>query len=447
MKARPISRRAVLRGAGTAIALPFLEAMGPPALASAAAGAPRTKRLAFLYIPNGVHMDDWRPKEEGPAFRLPPTLEPLRPFRDKLLVLSGLEQHNSEALGDGPGDHARALCCFLTGVHPLKTDGANIHVGISADQVAAQAVGEQTRLASLELGIDRGGQSGNCDSGYSCAYSSNISWRSPTTPMAKEINPRAVFDRLFAGFGKKGTEAEQRKRDLYRKSILDFALEDAQQLRGRVGLNDRRKLDEYLTSLREVEKRIARADLGKADLPPGVTRPSGVPQDYAEHVRLMFELMALSFQTDTTRIATFMYANEGSTRPYPSIGVPEGHHDLSHHGGDRRKHEKLKKINRLHVELLAQLLGRLQSIREGEHSVLDNTTLVYGSGISDGDRHNHDDLPVLVAGTGAGTLKTGRHIAYSPRPLNNLYLSLLDRFGVKTDRLGDSTGRLENLDG
>jgi Protein of unknown function (DUF1552) len=403
--------------------------------------------MAFLYVPNGVHMADWRPKEEGAGFTLPATLEPLKPFQQELMVLTGLAQHNSEALGDGPGDHARALTCFLTGVHPLKTDGANIHAGVSADQVAAQKIGGQTRLPSLELGIERGGQSGNCDSGYSCAYSSNISWRSATTPMAKEINPRSVFDRLFGGRGKTGSVAERQKRELYEKSILDFALEDAQQLRGRIGLNDRRKLDEYLNSLREIEKRIARTDDSKTDLSPGFQRPAGIPQEFGEHVRLMFDIMALAFQTDTTRICTFMYANEGSTRPYPSIGVPDGHHDISHHGNDPKKHAKLGKINRFHIEQFAYLLGKLKAIREGEHSVLDNTMIVYGSGISDGNRHNHDDLPVLIAGKGAGTLKPGRHIKYSPQPLNNLYLSMLDRVGAPVERLGDSTGRLTGLDG
>jgi hypothetical protein len=391
-------------------------------------------------------MADWRPKEEGAGFTIPSTLEPLKPFRQDLLVLTGLAQHNSEALGDGPGDHARALCCFLTGVHPLKTDGANIHVGISVDQVAAQKIGKETRLPSLELGIERGGQSGNCDSGYSCAYSSNISWRSATTPMAKEINPRAVFDRLFSSLGASGSDAERRKHALYQRSLLDFALEDAEQLRRRLSLSDRRKLDEYLTSLREIEKRVVATETPPIDLPGGAIRPKSLPLDYAEHVRLMFDVMALAFQTDTTRICTFMYANEGSTRPYPSIGVPEGHHDLSHHGGDPKKHEKLKKINRFHIEQFAYLLGKLKGMREGEHSVLDNTMIVYGSGISDGNRHNHDDLPVLLAGHGGGTLKPGRHIKYSPQPLNNLYLSMLDRLGVPTERLGDSTGRLLKLD-
>jgi Protein of unknown function (DUF1552) len=448
-QARRLSRRTVLRGLGTAIALPWLEAMAPGAGPVTPSGAlpPRARRMAFLYVPNGVHMTDWRPKQEGAGFMLSPTLEPLQPFRDELLVLTGLAQHNSEALGDGGGDHARALSCFLTGVHPLKTDGANIHVGTSVDQVAASRLGSQTRLPSLELGLERGGQSGNCDSGYSCAYSSNISWRSPTTPMAKEINPRSVFDRLFAGRGKTGSAADRQKRELYKKSILDFALEDAQQLRGRVGLSDRRKLDEYLTSLREIEQRISRAERSTGALPGGATRPAGIPKDFAEHAHLMFDLIALAFQTDTTRICTFMFANEGSSRPYPMIGVPEGHHDLSHHGNDPKKQAKLAKINRFHIELFAYLLGKLRGIREGDQSLLDASLIVYGSGISDGNAHNHDDLPVLLAGKGGGTIKPGRHVKYSPQPLNNLYLSLLDRMDAPTDRLGDSTGRLAKLDG
>lgn len=448
-RARKLSRRTVLRGVGTAIALPWLEALAPAAeLATPSGSAPaRAQRMAFFYVPNGVHMAAWRPKEVGSAFTLPPTLEPLKPYRDELLVLTGLAQHNSEDLGDGAGDHARALSCFLTGVHPLKTDGANIHVGISVDQVAAQKLGGQTRLPSLELGLERGGQSGNCDSGYSCAYSSNISWRSPTTPMAKEINPRSVFDRLFAGRGKTGSAADQQKRALFRKSILDFSLEDAQQLRGRLGMNDRRKLDEYLSSLREIEQRIAKIETVSGNLPAGAHRPSGIPKDFAEHAHLMFDLIALAFQTDTTRVCTFMYANEGSTRPYPVIGVPEGHHDLSHHGNDPKKQAKLAKINHFHIELFAYLLGKLRNIREGDRSILDSTMLVYGSGISDGNAHNHDDLPVLLVGKGNGTIKPGRHIKYSPQPLNNLYLSLLDRFGSPTERLGDSTGRLPRLDG
>ena len=444
-----ISRRAVLRGAGAALALPWLEAMAPRTVlgstAGAAADAPR--RMAFFYVPNGVHMQDWKPKEEGSNFELPWILEPLNPLKDDLLVLTGLAQRNGMALGDGPGDHARALGSFLTGAHPYKTDGANIKVGVSVDQVAALEIGNQTRLPSLELGIERGAQSGNCDSGYSCAYSSNISWRTESLPMAKEINPRFVFDRLF-GAGASGSADDRQKRGLYERSILDFVLEDAQNLRNRIGMNDRRKMDEYLTSVRDIERRIARADAAEEVVEStGAQRPSGVPRDYAEHVRLMFDLIALAFQTDTTRVCTFMFANEGSSRPYPNIGIPEGHHDLSHHGNDPKKHEKLKKINRFHIEEFARLLERLRSIPEGEGTLLDNSMLVYGSGLSDGNRHNHDDLPILMAGKGGGTIQTGRHIVYDDLPLNNLFLSMLDRMDVPCENLGDSTGRLKGLDG
>lgn len=445
-----ISRRAILRGAGTALALPWLEAMTPRTVlggtaAGAAADAPR--RMAFFYVPNGVHMPAWRPETEGSNFELPWTLEPLNPMKDDLLVLTGLAQRNGMALGDGPGDHARALGSFLTGAHPFKTDGANIKLGISVDQVAALEIGDQTRLPSLELGIERGAQSGNCDSGYSCAYSSNISWRSETMPMAKEINPRFVFDRLF-GAGAGGSADEKQKRGLYERSILDFVLEDAQNLRNRIGMNDRRKMDEYLTSVRDIEKRIARADAAEELAEAaGAERPKGVPRDYAEHIRLMFDLIVLAFQTDTTRVCTFMFANEGSSRPYPFIDIPEGHHDLSHHGNDPAKHEKLKKINRFHIEEFARLLEKLKSTPEGEGSILDNSMLVYGSGLSDGNRHNHDDLPVLLAGKGGGTIQTGRHIVYDDLPLNNLFLSMLDRMDVPCENLGDSTGRLKGLDG
>ncbi|WP_165245900.1 DUF1552 domain-containing protein [Paludisphaera soli] len=447
MSRSKISRRAILRGAGAAVALPWMEAMATAAdLSGSAPAGPR--RMAFFYVPNGVHMQDWRPGAEGRDFQLPWILEPLNPLKEDTLVLSGLAQLNAKALGDGPGDHARSLSCFLTGVHPVKTDGANIKAGVSVDQVAAQKIGAATRFPSLELGIERGGQSGNCDSGYSCAYSSNISWRTPTTPTAKEINPRLVFDRLFGGRGRSGSEADRRKRSLYERSLLDFVLEDAQALRNRIGMNDRRKLDEYLTAVREVEQRIARADSDAADdssVDVGVARPAGVPKDYAEHVRLMFDLIVLAFQTDTTRICTFMYGNEGSTRPYPFLEVAEGHHDLSHHGKDPKKQEKIRKINRFHMEEFARMLLRLKETKEGDRSILDNSMIVYGSGISDGDRHNHDDLPVLLIGKGGGTIETGRHVVYEPQPLNNLYLSMLDRMDVPCERLGDSTGRLDKL--
>ena len=437
----------MLRGIGAAIALPWLEAMAPVLIGADRTG-PVGKRMAFLYVPNGVHMADWTPAAVGPGFPMPPTLKSLEAYKDDLLVLTGLAQHNAEALGDGPGDHARSLACFLTGMHPVKTDGAGIRVGVSVDQVAAQKLGGQTRLSSLELGVERGAQSGNCDSGYSCAYSSNISWRSANMPMAKEINPKLVFDRLFSSSSREGLPADRAKRELYRKSILDLVLDDAQRLQNRLGMNDRRKIDEYLTAVREVELRITQAEKAATNMPAGgLTRPKGVPDDVGEHIRLMFDLIALAFQCDATRICTFMYANEGSTRNYPSINVPDGHHDLSHHGADTKKHEKLKIINRFHVEQFAYLLGKLKSIPEGTGTLLDSAMIVYGSGISDGDRHNHDDLPIVMAGKGGGTIKPGRHLKVDPQPLNNLYLSMLERVGVSLDRLGDSTGRLGKLDG
>jgi hypothetical protein len=447
--ARQISRRTVLRGLGTAIALPWLEAMnGAPALAvpSGASGKVAPLRMAFFYVPNGAHMAEWTPKDVGTDFALPYILEPISPFKDDVVVLTGLAQKNGFALGDGGGDHARALSTFLTGCHPLKTDGANIRVGVSVDQIAALKVGGQTRFPSLELGIDRGAQSGNCDTGYSCAYSSNISWRTESTPMAKEVNPRLVFDRLFASQSATGSAATRARRDLYKKSILDYVAEDAATLKGRLGISDQRKVEEYLTAVREIEKRVDRASDQAGGDRPDFARPAGVPAEFQEHVRLLCDLMVLAFQGDVTRISTFMFANEGSNRSYSFIDVPESHHDLSHHGGDPKKHEKIKKINRFHISQFAYFLDKLKSIREGEGNLLDNSMIVYGSGISDGNRHNHNDLPILLAGKAGGTIQTGRHIKVEKdTPLNNLYLSLLDRMGAPVDRFGDSTGRLEGL--
>jgi hypothetical protein len=448
-RAGRLSRRTVLRGLGTAIALPWLESMTPSPTWGGSPGADRAlRRMAFLYVPNGIHMSDWTPTETGSGFALPSTLQALEPYRNDFLVLTGLAQQNAAPLGDEGGDHARSLACFLTGAHPLKTGGANLRAGVSIDQVAARQIGSLTRLPSLELGIERSAQSGECDSGYSCAYSSNISWKSANLPVAKEINPKLVFDRLFAVQAHNGSAAGRRKRDLYEKSILDFVRDDAQQLRDRLGLSDRRKIDEYLTSIREIELRIAQAEITERGRPrEDVIRPSGIPSNLGEHIRLMLDLMALAFQADATRISTFLFANEASNRSYPFLNVPDGHHDLSHHGGDSKKQEKIKTINRFHVEQFAYLLGKLKSMREGDGTLLDNVMIVYGSGIADGDRHNHDDLPILLAGRGGGSIKTGRHVKYDPQPLNNLFLSMLDRMGVRIDRHGDSTGPLPKLDG
>jgi hypothetical protein len=435
---------------GTAIALPLFDAMLPTLQSTArAAGAPSVPlRMAFIYVPNGKHMQDWTPAGEGESFELPSTLEPLSSLKSEFCVLSGLTQQKADANGDGGGDHARALATFLTGCQARKTHGADIRAGVSVDQVAAGELGRYTRFPSLELGCDAGQQSGNCDSGYSCAYSSNISWKSESTPMAKEVNPRLAFERLFMN-GRPGESAAARaKRERYNKSVLDFVRDDAQALRTKLGASDQRKLDEYLTAVRELEIRITRTDKTETADPVAGFAPAGIPGDYGQHIRLMEDLIVLAFQGDVTRIATMVMANEGSNRSYPFIEVPDGHHDLSHHGGDAKKHEKIKKINRFHVTQFGHLLERLKNIKEGERTLLDNCMIVYGSGIGDGNAHNHDNLPILLAGRGAATIKPGRHVKYeNGTPLNNLYLSMLERMGVKRDILGDSTGRLPRLDG
>jgi hypothetical protein len=433
------------------MALPLFEAMhNPLAIAAGDSAAPAAPlRMAFFYVPNGVHMQAWTPKAEGENFELPATLEPLANFKNDLCVLTGLTQRKAEANGDGGGDHARALASFLTGRQARKTAGADIRIGVSVDQVAATEIGRYTRFASLELGCEAGQQSGNCDSGYSCAYSSNISWKSESQPMAKEVNPRTVFERLFTN-GRPGESAEARaKRQRYNQSILDFVRDDARLVREKLGATDQRKFDEYLHAVRELEVRITRADAAAdRETVAGFPRPTGVPGDYAAHIRLMEDLMVLAFQGDVTRISTMVFANEGSNRSYPFLEVPEGHHDLSHHGNDEKKHEKLKKINLFHVTQFAHFLERLKSIPEGNGTLLDNCMIVYGSGIGDGNRHNHDDLPIVLAGRGSGTIKPGRHVVYSNgTPLNNLYLSMLDRMHVKCESLGDSSARLKQLDG
>ena len=441
-----ISRRTVLRGLGTAIALPVLEAMLPRtalAASSASAIAKSPTRLLWVYTPNGQHMPDWVPDKAGADYELPRTLAVLKEFRKDFLVLSGLAQDNAFAHGDGGGDHARALSTFLTGCHVRKTSGSDIKVGVSADQVAAAQLGHLTRFPSLEVGCEHGGQAGNCDSGYSCAYSSNIAWKGEATPVAKEVNPQLVFDRLFTN----GNQADRERRTAAQKSVLDFVRDDAGRLQNQLGRNDRRKVDEYLSSVRELEQRLDRA--GNEPPPtPAMSRPSGTPSDFGEHIRLMYDLLAVAFQTDSTRIASFVVANEGSNQSYPMIGVNNSHHEVSHHGGDKEKQEKIAKINRFHIEQFGRFLGKLRSIKEGEGSLLDHSLIVYGSCIADGNSHAHDNLPILVAGHGSGTIHSGRHIDYPKKtPLNDLWLSLLDRMNVKVEHLGDSDGRLPQLDG
>jgi len=441
-----LSRRTMLRGLGTGIALPLLDAMEPAAAAPSRPGAAVPLRMAFLYVPNGIHMGDWTPADIGSAYKLPPTLEPLAALRGDFSILSGLAQHRANANGDGPGDHARAMASFLTGVQARKTDGLDIRCGTSVDQIAAATVGRKTRFPSLEIGADLGKTSGTCDSGYSCVYSSTISWRNETQPLPKENDPKLIFERLFED-GRPGESAQARaKRDRFSRSILDFALEDARRLEQSLGHADRRKLDEYLSAVREVEQRIERASRAGANAALTMKKPGGVPESYEEHLKLLADLLVLAFQTDSTRVATYVFANEGSGRSYSFIDVPEGHHDLSHHGNDSGKQAKIAKINRFHTTQLAYLLGRLKSVREGDATLLDRSMIVYGGCIGDGNRHDHNNLPILLAGRGGGTLQPGNHRKYEPKtPLNNLFASLLDRMGGKADALPETTGRLEGI--
>lgn len=441
-----IPRRTFLRGLGACIALPLLECMTAPARAAAAFGAPR--RMVFIYLPNGMHMPDWTPSGGATLSALPSTLQPLEAHKGQVQVLTGLAHGNARGLGDGAGDHARANACFLTGIHPRKTAGADISLGISADQFAAQQIGKNTRLPSLELSCETNvRQAGACDSGYACAYQNNLSWRNENTPMPALFDPRIVFERLFGAEVDPDLAAGKALRESCRGSILDLVRGDAKALQSRLGATDRRKLDEYLTALRETEVGIQQATKFQAATPKAeFPKPDGIPTDFTEHVRLMYDLLAFALQTDATRIATFMVQRDGSNRAYPWIGVTDGHHDLSHHGGNTEKQAKIAKINRFHIEQFAYFLGKLKSLREGSGTVLDNSMIVLGCGIADGNAHAHHDLPILLAGSGGGVLKPGRHVEFPKEtPMTNLYLTLFEQMGVKADRFGDSTGALKKV--
>ena len=457
-----IGRRTFLRGLGTAIALPVLDAMlpsiaasakaasaaaGSDAVAAGAAGALTAsgfpRRLGFCYVPNGANMADWTPSAAGSDYPLSMILQPLAPLKPDFTVITGLAQDKANDYGDGGGGHARSSAAWLTGCHPRKTAGSDIKAGISVDQVAAQHLGDQTRLPSLELSCDSGQRAGSCDSGYSCAYQFNLSWRTETMPLNPEVDPRQVFERLFSTSDDGSSAALRARRQEYRKSILDFAMDDAQRVQGGLGANDKRKLDEYLSAVREIEQRIERSEKFATKLPEGAVEPA-MFENYQEHCSLMFDMLALAFQTDSTRIFTFILAHEGSNRPYPVIGIKEGHHDLSHHRNLPEKKAKLAQINHYHMTIYAEFLKKLKAIPEGNGSLLDNCMIMYGSGLSNGNEHLSENLPIILAGHGGGTITPGRHIGlHEETPLNNLYLSLLDRMGVPTAHLGDSTGKLE----
>jgi hypothetical protein len=419
----------------------------PAAAPSSAAKSP--VRMAFMFVPNGINMKHWTPDAPGAGFGLKSTMEPLAGLRDQFNVLTGLAQNNANANGDGPGDHARSSAAWLTGVHPRKTAGSDIRAGISADQVAAlAAVNRDRKFPSLEIGCERGAMAGDCDSGYSCAYSSSISWRTESTPVPKEVSPRALFERLFGSGSGAEDAAAKARRAAHRASVLDFVLEEADALKSRLGRRDQQKLDEYFTSVREIETRLQAAESKNSQaVLAGLTIPApGIPMDRGEHIRLMGDMMILAFQADITRVCTFMFANEGSNRPYREIQVTDGHHDISHHGHSEKKLVDKQKIDSFHVAQLAYILQKMHSIKEADGSLLENSMIVFGGGISDGDRHNHDDLPILMAGKAGGRLQTGRHMVFTPHtPMNNLFLSMLDFQGVKVEKLGDSTGKLQGL--
>ena len=443
---KALPRRSFLRGAGAMLALPLLDAMVPAMAATRLTAANPAMRLGFVYVPNGIIPQNWLPSKEGAGFEFNSIMKPLEPFRDRLNVLSGLAQVNGRALGDGPGDHARAGATWLTGVHPKKTEGSDIHAGVSADQIAANEFGKTTQFASLELGLEEQSMVGGCDSGYSCAYTNTISWRTPTTPNPMEVNPRSVFERLF-GDGDSTDPASRMKRMKEDTSILDYVRESVGRLQPGLGTRDNRKLSEYLDGIRDIERRIQKAEQQNAAMiTPLVERPSGIPDEFEDHAKLMSDLLAIAFQTDMTRIVTYMLAHEGSNRSYRSIGISDGHHSVTHHDNDPEKIAKVIKINELHIRTFAYLIEKLRSTPDGDGSLLDHSMILYGSSISDGNAHTHEDLPLVLVGGAAGQVKCGRHIRYPKEtPMNNLLLTMLDKAGVPAERLGDSTGEVQYL--
>lgn len=440
---KPLSRRTLLRGAGTTMALPFLEAMMPSARAADVASRP--KRLQIFYSPNGMMMNQFLPVTQGPGFALPPTLEPLAPHRAQISVVTGLGHPSAAAMGDRPAGHGRSCPAFITGVHVKQTEGTDIRCGISVDQAYADHLGDATQLSSLELGIDQASLLGSCDIGYSCAYTNGISWRNATVPLPVTANPRDVFERLF-GDGD-ALDAKSRLAQLRRQSsILDFVMDDSARLTGVLGMEDRHKLDEYLEATRDIERRVQRAIAsGSGAQTAELERPAGIPDSFDAHVRLMIDLQVLAMQADITRIGSFMIGRELSNRTYPEIGVPDSHHMLSHHGNSPEKMAKLARINRHHMEYFAYYLDRMKAVKDGEASLLDRTLVLRGSAFGDPNEHDHMDLPVIVAG---GLVPGDRHIvAPKGTTMSNLLLSALHLLDVPASRFGDSDGPFKALAG
>lgn len=437
---KSLNRRTFLRGAGAAVALPLLDAMIPAMTSLAATPAKPIRRVGFVYIPMGAHLPKWVPSVEGKLAELSPALKTLTPFLEHVTVISNLELKNAYSAGN----HATANAAFLSAAKAKMTEGSDYELATTIDQIAAKQIGAETPLPSLELAMDAQTTVGNCDNGFACVYQNNLSWSSPTTPLPAEAHPRVVFDRLF---GDGGDAAERRAEHKRNASILDWVMDDIARLQNKLGPRDRTKIKEYLDTLREVERRIQKAEQRTIDAPlPDADRPVGVPEAYADHAKLMFDLQVLALQADLTRIITFQLARETSNRTYPEIGVPEPHHPVSHHSNDPKKIEQLAKINAFHVSLFAGFLAKLKATSDGNGSLLDNSLYLFGSGMGNPDVHDHLDLPILVAGGGAGTHKGGRHIRYTqPTPLANLHLSLLDKVGIRLDTFADSNGRLHEL--
>jgi hypothetical protein len=441
---KAISRRTILRGMGATVALPLLDAMVPALTAAQNTPAKAARRLGVVYHPNGVIYDKWLPKGEGRNFELSPTLAGLQPFKDQLIVVTGLFMDLAEALGDGGGDHSRACGGYLNGVHVKKSDTV-VEAGISMDQIAAKAFARETQLSSLQLQMDENSIIGSCDVGYSCAYSSTISWLTPTLPLMTENNPRVVFERLFGASDSTDPKvrAERLRQD---RSILDSVMDRASQLQRQLGAADQARMNDYLTSLRDVERRIQKTEEQSEKEVPDVARPSGIPDSFDDHARLLYDLQLLAYQADITRVVTFMYGREQSPRPYPQIGVPEPHHPVTHHQNDTVKMEKCVKIQQYHLKLFTDYLEKLRNTPDGDGSLLDHMIILYGAAISNSDRHTHGPLPTLVVGGGGGALKGGRHLVYPEHtPLTNLQLTLLNLLGVPTEKIGDSTGQFKEL--
>jgi hypothetical protein len=438
---KALSRRTFLRGVGTTLALPLLDAMIPSmtALARTPAAPERLRRLGYIYIPMGCDGTRWTPPGGDRLDELSTTLAPLAPVKEHVTVVSNLELRNAY-----PGTHATSNSAFLSAARARLTESADYYLGTTADQIAAQQIGRGTQLPSLELSMDLLTLAGQCDNGYACVYQNNLSWSSPTTPLPSESHPRVVFERLF---GDGATTAERRATLRSRASLLDSVMDEFTRLNNQLGPADRARLTQYLDTIREVERRIQRAEANAADNPlPDLDRPAGVPSSYADHARLMFDLQVLAFQGDVTRVITFQLARETSNRTYPEIGVPEPHHPLTHHGNDPAKVAKVALINRFHVSLFADFLAKLRATPEGNGTLLDHSLCLYGSGMGNGNQHDHENLPILLAGGAAGRMRGGRHIRYAqPQPLANLHLTLLDKVGIRLDRFADSRGKMDEL--